>query len=61
MSASLVELNRNFGIVFNLQETDLSKEQIEDVHQLLLRCKDIFSQGEFDIGHTTTIKHISNG
>ena len=57
MSASLVELKKEFLDTFNLQETDLSKKQMEDVHKFILRYKDIFSQGEFDIGYTTTVKH----
>ena len=52
----LSRTEKEFLDTFNLQETDLSKEQIEDVRKLLLRYKDIFSQGVFDIGHTTTVK-----
>jgi transposase InsO family protein len=42
---------------FNLQETDLDEEQLAKARDLLLRYRDVFSEGEFDIGHTSTSKH----
>ena len=42
---------------FHLEETDLEDDDVERVKNLLLEFQDIFSQGEFDIGHTQTVKH----
>ena len=52
-----VKTDKEFLKSFNLHETELSKEQILEVHKLLLQFRDVFSEGEFDIGHTTTVKH----
>ena len=35
----------------------MTQEQIGRVHKLLLEYRDVFSMEEFDIGHTTTIRH----
>lgn len=42
---------------FDFSDTDLSDEQVTEVRQLLLEYRDIFSEGDFDIGHTNTLKH----
>ena len=56
-SQETVKTDKEFLKSFNLHETELSKEQILKVHKLLLQFRDVFSEGEFDIGHTTTVKH----
>ena len=42
---------------FNFSDTDLTASQIEKVQQLFQQYQDVFSEGEFDIGHTDTITH----
>lgn len=42
---------------FNLEATDLTGNQLRQAKELLMEYQDIFSRGEFDIGHTTTIRH----
>ena len=42
---------------FKLDEASLTAEQYQEVVQLLLSYKDVFSQGDFDIGHVTSVKH----
>ena len=36
---------------------DLTPEQMAKVKELLLKYRDVFSLGEFDIGHTATLRH----
>ena len=52
-----VKTDNEFLKSFNLHQTELSKEQILEVHKLLLQFRDVFSEGELDTGHTTTVKH----
>ena len=42
---------------FNLSDTDLTLEQRERANNLLWNFEDIFSENEFDLGHTGLIKH----
>ncbi len=42
---------------FVFTDTDLSEAQISKVHSLLLEYRDIFSESDFDIGQTDTLKH----
>ena len=42
---------------FNLDQTDLSSNERDQVNDLLISYRDIFSSDELDIGHTTAGKH----
>ena len=42
---------------FNMSDTDLTPEQRERASDLLWNFNDIFSENEFDLGHTGLIKH----
>ena len=42
---------------FNLQGTDLDDHQLAQAENLLVRYRDVFSEGPFDIGHTHVAKH----
>lgn len=51
------ESDEEFLKQFHLGTTGLTEDQLHEANKLLLEYCDIFSKGEFDIGHTTTIKH----
>ena len=51
------QTDQEFLASFDLTDSELTTEEEEKVHQLLLEYKDIFSKGAFDIGQTTTITH----
>ena len=42
---------------FNLDQKDLSSNERDQVNDLLISYRDIFSSDELDIGHTTAAKH----
>ncbi len=48
---------QGFLDTFDLKGTGLSRRQVQEAHKLLLQYRDVFSEGEFDIGCTTTVKH----
>lgn len=41
-------------------DDDLTPEQLTQAHGVLLRYRDVFSTGDFDIGHTQLMKHRIN-
>ncbi len=45
---------------FQLDDKDLTDQERQQVEELLWEFRDIFSAGEFDIGHTSTVKHRIN-
>lgn len=47
----------DFLQLFEWEGTDLTPEQREKFHALLLEYEDIFSKHDLDIGHTDTVKH----
>ena len=47
------------GIWFNLDKTELTNKEQNQVKELLSKYKDIFSLDEYDIGHMDTIQHNS--
>ena len=47
----------DFMSYLSLDDTDLTDVQKERVRKLLLDFRSIFSQDEFDIGHTQTVRH----
>ena len=52
--------NDNFIKQFQLDQTDLIREQVIQFKELLLKYQDVFSVDDFDIGHTQTVTHGIN-
>lgn len=57
MTADCTTTEKEFLDQFEMDTSEMTADQVKQVHDLLIEFKDVFSQGDFDIGHTTTVKH----
>ena len=58
--SSTFELPCHLGDLFKRSTTDLTNEESKQLHDLLLRFADVFSEGPHDLGRTELVKHRIN-
>ena len=58
--SSTFELPCHLGDLFKRSTTDLTNEESKQLHDLLLRFADVFSEGPHDLGQTDLVKHRIN-